>query len=71
MIWVEHFLAVCFSGVRYPKHSFYSGLSNPNSPVSGRLLLEGHCLGKETTFIFPKIQLGSRSDDTGSRVLLP
>ena len=36
-----------------------SGSLNPDSPLSGKLPLEGDCLDEETTFIFPRVQTGS------------
>jgi hypothetical protein len=36
-----------------------SGSLIPDSPLSGRLPLEGDCLDEETTFIFPGVQTGS------------
>jgi hypothetical protein len=36
-----------------------SGSLNPDSPLSGKLPLEGDCLDEETTFIFSGVQTGS------------
>jgi len=47
-----------------------SGSLNPDSPLSGKLPLEGDCLDEETTFIFPRVQTGSCGDGAGSRVFL-
>jgi ADP-heptose:LPS heptosyltransferase len=52
------------------RRAICSGSLIPDSPLSGRLPLEGDCLDEETTFIFPGVQTGSCGDGTGSRVFL-